>query len=66
MNRWQRAAGVAMAVLVPLNRVYIGAHWPVDLVGGAAIGLLAASVCWLVAGRWPVGHGQVTLLPQSP
>jgi membrane-associated phospholipid phosphatase len=66
MNRWQRAAGLAMAVLVPLNRVYIGAHWPIDIVGGAAIGLLAASVCWLVAGGWPVGQAQAALLRQSP
>ncbi len=54
MNRPQRVAGLAMAVLVPLNRIYIGAHWPIDVVGGAAVGLLAASVCWLVAASWPI------------
>ena len=52
----QRAVGVAVAVLVALNRLYIGAHWPVDVVGGAAIGLLSGSVCWLVAARWPIRH----------
>jgi undecaprenyl-diphosphatase len=50
----QRAVGAAIALLVALNRLYIGAHWPVDVVGGAAIGLLSGSVCWLVAARWPV------------
>jgi membrane-associated phospholipid phosphatase len=59
MSRWQRAVGLALAVLVPLNRVYIGAHWPIDLVGGAAVGLFATSVCWLVAARWPIGRGPV-------
>src|SRR4051794_22396789 len=54
MNRSQRTAGLAVAILVPLNRVYIGAHWPVDVVGGVAIGLLAATVTWLVAMRWPI------------
>ena len=52
----QRAVGVAVAVLVALNRLYIGAHWPVDVVGGAAIGLLSGCVCWLVAARWPIRH----------
>ena len=49
----QRIVGVTVAALVALNRLYIGAHWPVDVVGGAAIGLLSGSLCWLVARRWP-------------
>jgi membrane-associated phospholipid phosphatase len=49
----QRIVGVTVAALVALNRLYIGAHWPVDVVGGAAIGVLAGSLCWLVAWRWP-------------
>ena len=54
LTRPQRAVGVVVALLVALNRLYIGAHWPVDVVGGAAIGLLAGAVCWLVAARWPI------------
>ena len=54
MNGYQRAAGLAVAILVPLNRIYIGAHWPVDVVGGGAIGMLAGTVTWLVAVRWPI------------
>jgi membrane-associated phospholipid phosphatase len=50
----QRVVGVVVAALVALNRLYIGAHWPVDVLGGAAIGLLAGSLCWLVAARWPI------------
>lgn len=53
----QRVSGVAVAALVALNRLYIGAHWPVDVVGGAAIGLLSGAVCWLVAARWPIRRG---------
>jgi membrane-associated phospholipid phosphatase len=55
----QRVVGVAIAALVALNRMYIGAHWPLDVVGGVAIGLLSGSLCWLVAARWPIrrrGH----------
>jgi undecaprenyl-diphosphatase len=55
--RWpQRSVAFLFAVLVACNRLYIGAHWPVDVVGGAAIGLLAGTVAWLVAARWPVHH----------
>ena len=50
----QRAVGVTFAVLVACNRLYIAAHWPIDVVGGAAIGLLAGAVAWLVAARWPI------------
>jgi membrane-associated phospholipid phosphatase len=54
LTRPQRAAGATVALLVALNRLYIGAHWPVDVIGGAAIGVFAGAVCWLVAARWPV------------
>ena len=50
----QRVVGATVAALVALNRLYIGAHWPVDVVGGAAIGVLAGSTCWTVARRWPI------------
>jgi undecaprenyl-diphosphatase len=50
----QRVVAVVLVVLIPLNRVYIGAHWPIDLVGGAAVGVLAATFTWLIAARWPI------------
>ena len=54
LTRPQRVVGVVVALLVALNRLYIGAHWPVDVVGGAAIGLLSGALCWLIAARWPI------------
>jgi membrane-associated phospholipid phosphatase len=50
----QRVVALVFAVLVATNRLYIGAHWPVDILGGAAIGLLSGAVAWLVAARWPI------------
>lgn len=55
----QRAVGVAIATVVALNRLYIGAHWPLDVLGGAAIGLLSGSLCWLVAATWPIRRSTV-------
>ncbi len=49
----QRIVGLVFAVLIGCNRVYIGAHWPIDVLGGAAIGLLCGTLCWLIATRWP-------------
>jgi membrane-associated phospholipid phosphatase len=62
--RWpQRIAGLAFAVLTACNRIYIGAHWPIDVLGGAAIGLLCGTITWLIAARWPLraspGKGDV-------
>ena len=53
----QRIVAVVLVVLIPFDRVYVGAHWPIDLAGGAAVGLLAAAVAWLVAARWPLTPG---------
>ncbi|WP_180936495.1 phosphatase PAP2 family protein [Nocardioides ungokensis] len=49
-----RIVGLVFAVLVASNRVYIGAHWPIDVLGGAAIGLLCGALTWLLATRWPL------------
>jgi len=48
MDNRRRVVGVVFAVLIGLNRIYIGAHWPLDIVGGAAVGMVAASISWLI------------------
>jgi membrane-associated phospholipid phosphatase len=50
----QRIVVGVIAALVACNRIYIGAHWPVDVVGGVAIGMFAGAITWLVAIRWPI------------
>jgi membrane-associated phospholipid phosphatase len=44
-------AVVAVAIFVCLARVYVGAHLPLDVVGGAALGLAVAGVVRLLFGR---------------
>ena len=41
----------AAAVLVCLARVYVGAHLPLDVLGGAALGLAVAGAVRLIFGR---------------
>jgi undecaprenyl-diphosphatase len=39
----------ALAILMGIARVYVGVHWPMDIVGGAAVGLLSAwFIHWLL------------------
>lgn len=39
-NRWIRLAAVLIAVLVPLSRMYIGVHTPLDVLVAAALALV--------------------------
>lgn len=47
-SRWGRALALAAAVLMGLSRVYVGVHFPTDVLAGAALGTIYAVVCTAV------------------
>jgi len=61
-RRRVKAYVMAMAVLTTLmvgaSRVYLGVHWPTDVLAGWCLGAAWALLCWLVA-LWLQGRGRV-------
>jgi undecaprenyl-diphosphatase len=59
--RWIRGLGIAVIAAIGLSRVYLGVHYPSDVLGG-----------WLAGGAWVVGAvtffsaGRAELHPPSP
>jgi membrane-associated phospholipid phosphatase len=53
LGRPWRIAAITLAILVPLIRMYVAAHLPLDLIGGAALGVTIASAINLLFGFFP-------------
>jgi len=43
----------ALAAAIAVSRVYVGVHWPLDIVGGAALGTLVATALLRLAATRP-------------
>jgi undecaprenyl-diphosphatase len=46
------AIAVLLTLLVGISRVFLGVHYPSDVIGGWIVGFVWASLCWLVEQRF--------------
>jgi undecaprenyl-diphosphatase len=49
-EKWMRVTAVVLAVLMGLSRLYVGVHYPSDVVAGALVGIACAWVVWRLRG----------------
>ena len=56
--------GIALAVVVGMTRVYMGVHYPTDVLAGWAVGFAWALGCWLAV-TWMQKRRKVEPAPQT-
>jgi membrane-associated phospholipid phosphatase len=57
-----------LAAAIAWSRVYVGVHYPLDVLGGALLGVLVATLLRFLARRWrwgAGGHSSISTGPES-
>ena len=51
-RRWARVSVIVLAVCMGLSRLYVGVHYPSDVLAGFVVGDLAGLTGWYLSRRW--------------
>ncbi len=51
-RRWMGRAALAAAALMGYSRLYVGAHYPTDVLAGMCMGLLCAWIVYSLSQKW--------------
>ena len=54
LRRFIYYSAFSLVILIGLSRIYLGVHWPSDVVAGWLLGLAWAAFCWLLANRFAI------------
>lgn len=58
------SCAILLTVLVGFSRIYLGVHWPTDVLGGWTIGATWALLCWVLA-LWLQKRGRVEQIDED-
>jgi undecaprenyl-diphosphatase len=58
MKLYLLAVATFLALLVGISRIYLGVHYPTDVLAGWCIGAAWAALCWSIF-HWLQGRGQI-------
>lgn len=43
-SKWLISIGILMMILTPLSRLYLGVHWPIDVIVGTVLGVISVYI----------------------